>query len=183
MRKLSELEGVVLGLVQKEEPCSAYSVRIGLKSSPSSHWRASAGAIYPLIHRLEENDLLTATVDLEDLRGKKALRITLKGQEALRTWIKEGTSEDVASSLFDPIRTRLFFLGCLSETERGLFIKDTLQSLEKQLASAEAFLKDRPAAGDLFDHLAATAGLINARSRLEFMTEVDDRLSKAAKAQ
>ncbi len=60
-RKLSELEGVSLGIVYKRQACTAYRVRSELKEAPSSHWRASAGSVYPLLNRLEANGLLVTT--------------------------------------------------------------------------------------------------------------------------
>jgi hypothetical protein len=66
----SELEGVVLGHLWKRGPCTTYSIRKELLQSPSSHWSASAGAIYPLLARFEERGLV---------RSRKAMHKNREG--------------------------------------------------------------------------------------------------------
>ena len=60
MPEMTELEGTVLGLIALHPESTAYEVRREFQKSRTAHWRASAGAIYPLIERLVKRDLLTA---------------------------------------------------------------------------------------------------------------------------
>ena len=85
IRNLSELEGVALGIIHKHQPCTAYATRMKLRASPSSHWRASAGAIYPLLARLEDEGLIEATEDAGDRRGRMLLTTTPAGRKALKS--------------------------------------------------------------------------------------------------
>ena len=71
MRELSELEYVVLGVVRQEAPCTPYVIRQVFAHSPSSYWSGSAGAIYPLVRRLERRGLLEST---ERRRGSRTSR-------------------------------------------------------------------------------------------------------------
>lgn len=73
---MTELETVALGIVWLRGPCTAYVVKSAL--------RASGGAIYPLLRRLEEAGLVRARAQTWGRRGKKELAITPRGVEALQ---------------------------------------------------------------------------------------------------
>ena len=168
MRKLNELEGVCLGVIQKNQPCTAYMLRTVLKASPSSHWRASAGAIYPLIARLEDEELITGEEDENDRRGRKLLSITARGKKAFKAWIREITNPDLIADVYDPLRSRVFFLDALSDGEQQRFADDVLGALNQYQKITETHLADRPASEDLYEHLGALGGAINAQSRVAF---------------
>ena len=169
MRELNELEGVAVGIIGENAPCTAYTVRMALKSSPSSHWRASAGAIYPLLERLETEGLIRSVIDENDGRGRKLLHVTRDGQAALSAWIKDIGRPDLISNVFDPIRSRIFFLDTLPLAEQIRFASTTLTALEGVLAEARSFADVRPANINLSAHLGAVSGVISAQSRIDFM--------------
>ena len=73
---MTELETFALGVVWLRGPCTAYLVRRELRASP--------GAIYPLLRRLEEEGLIRAKSQAWGDRGKQELSITPRGIEALR---------------------------------------------------------------------------------------------------
>jgi DNA-binding PadR family transcriptional regulator len=54
------LEGCVLGILWERGPCTAYAARKVLRESPSPYWSGSAGAVYPLLARLEGRRLVRA---------------------------------------------------------------------------------------------------------------------------
>ena len=60
VRRRSELECFVMGLVWQFGPVSPYEIRRHMQESPSTQWSASAGAIYPLLTRLHKEGLLKA---------------------------------------------------------------------------------------------------------------------------
>ena len=169
MRKFNELEGVVTGLIHKHQPCTAYSVRKELKASPSSHWQASAGAIYPLLARLENEGFIKSAEDGADGRGRKLLALTSIGKKTLKVWIKDIVTLDILSEVSDPVRSRIFFLQAFTKEEQIQFTESTLIALEKNLIDAQEYLKSRPASNGQFDHLGAIGGVINSQSRIEFM--------------
>ena len=108
MRALSELEGCVLGHLWKHGPCTAYAVRKEMLDSPSSQWSGSAGAIYPLLERLERRRLVSAR---KASRGKRAgwlYALTPTGHERLLEWLGPPLAPDVVSIAVDPLRTRVF---------------------------------------------------------------------------
>ena len=75
-RALTELEGTVLGLVWARQPCTPYRVRREFTDSPSPYWSGSAGAIYPLMARLESAGLLRSAPHATGERGSRRYRLT-----------------------------------------------------------------------------------------------------------
>ena len=166
----SELEGVVLGLIGSREPCTAYAVRSALQESPSTHWSASAGAIYPLIRRLVSQELVEAVPDPDDGRGRTLLSLTSTGRSALRRWVLEASDPDVASSVFDAVRVRAFFLDALSPEERARFAEEGVRSLEAFLERARAY-EDIEGITPL-ERVVAAGAVQAAQARLAWMQQV-----------
>src|SRR4051812_17726619 len=86
-RPHSELECFVLGLIWQLGPASAYEVRRHMQDSPSTQWSASAGAIYPLMQRLERLGLLKGSDHQLGKRARREYRTTPAGLAALKSWI------------------------------------------------------------------------------------------------
>src|SRR5215510_939473 len=121
LRALSELEGCVLGHLWKHGPSTAYSIRKEMLDSPSSHWSGSAGAIYPLLERLERRGLV---VSRQAARGDR--RVCSYGQTSLGSrhflrWLGPPLEREVVSIAVDPLRTRIHFLGALTPRRRAAF--------------------------------------------------------------
>jgi DNA-binding PadR family transcriptional regulator len=169
--RISELEGVVLGIVQARQPCTAYAVRREIQASASAHWGASAGAIYPLLARLESARWVESLVDVDDRRGRRMIRITASGRRALREWMLNTESAEVAANVSDAVRSRAFFLGSLSPASRRRFVDASLTALEAFLESAREDLAARSAADD-FSRLAAQGGVYQAEARVRWMKEI-----------
>ena len=177
MRKLSELEGVCLGLVLKFQPCTAYQVRRALKDSPSTHWQASAGSVYPLLKRLEEAGRITADIDKEDGRGRKLIGATSEGKKALKQWIISGTEPDLVSAIMDPARSRMFFLDVLPPQQRSSYINSLIEQMEQHLEETHLRLEQTPESEDQFGHFGALAAVRMTKARLDWLKHVRNRLS------
>ena len=67
-------------------------------------WKASAGTIYPLLSRLEDKGLLKSEEITEDSRSKKIYKITVEGNEKLKT-ILENNLETSLNTLGDYVKT------------------------------------------------------------------------------
>jgi len=130
-RALSELEGAVLGLLHREGPLTAYSVRREFAASPTDHFSGSAGAIYPLMRRLEREGLIARSRTDEGLKGGTAFVPTPSGRAALRRWLLPADPAPMAGVTFDPLRTRVLSLGLLGPAERARF----LESAERELVA------------------------------------------------
>lgn len=176
-RLLSELEGVCLGIVCKHESCTAYRVRLKLKEAPSSHWRASAGSVYPLLARLEEEGLVETTSDKEDGRGRKHIKVSRQGRAALRKWLLAGADPKLISSVTDPLRSRMFFLDLLGASQQAGYIEEVIEAVESYLLKTREHMENIPETDDLFAYLGALGAVKITEARLDWLRVVRDRLT------
>ena len=96
----TELEGAVLAVIARAGSMTAYAVKEEFRSSPSSFWSGSAGAVYPLLKRLECRDWVSSRDLSETKRPKREFRITAEGRRVMAAWL---TDADRASLfLVDP---------------------------------------------------------------------------------
>ena len=178
-RKLSELEGVSLGIIYKRQPCTAYLVRSELREAPSSLWRASAGSVYPLLARLETEGLVATTTDENDGRGRKLLKVTTAGRKSLSEWVIAGADPERISSVTDPIRSRTFFLDVLSEAKRRDYLSDLVTLMESYLAETKDRLNRAEESGDTCDYLGSLGAMKVTKARLDWLRVVRRRMSKS----
>jgi DNA-binding PadR family transcriptional regulator len=117
--ELTELEACVLGAIWRRGSCSAYAVRREFAESPSSHWSASAGSIYPTIRRLRGLGLVAASPDPSDRRGTHELVVTPEGERTFKAWVGE-LPDWTAKPTRDAIRSRMNFLDALGDRRAQL---------------------------------------------------------------
>jgi len=110
---LTELEGGALGVIQRVGAATAYQVKEWFSCSPSGYWSGSAGAVYPLMQRLEDRSLLASRNASETKRPKREFRLTPSGELAFSTWMRDVNQASDAG--YDPLRTRLAFLVSLDK--------------------------------------------------------------------
>lgn len=172
MSERSLLENMVLAIVAERGPCTPYAVRKVFVDSPSSHWSGSAGAIYPLVARLEKSGLLVSTPAPEDRRRTRVLTITEAGRVAMLSWLASPITDADRSVPFDPFRARLFFLGMLPEAERRRVLDEAVRTLDDAMRQAEAYYHIERAGGDYFARMGALGGVAAARARVAWLEEV-----------
>ncbi len=178
MPKLSELEGVALGIVSRDGPCTPYAVRKFLKHSPSSHWQGSAGSIYPMLSRLEQQGLVKSKTDAADGRGRRLLYITAKGKKALTQWINRGTEPELVSAISDHIRTRVFFIGSLTAEQRCAFVAESCKALNEFLQITEQRLDETDRDTDPFAWFACENVVLQAKARAQWLAGFQEALEK-----
>lgn len=127
--RYSELECFVLGVVWQLGPCSPYDVRRHLGASPSTQWSASAGAIYPLIRKLERRRLLRSREQATGKRRRRAYVITPAGRKVLRAWVGPPLAREAISVAYDPLRTRARFLGAVPAVQRQAWVRAAMEAL------------------------------------------------------
>ncbi len=166
----SELEHVVLALVSCDGPSTPYAIRRHFLASPTASWSGSAGAIYPLVRRLEGRGLLRSSPRATDARGTRRYAITARGRRALEGWLV--ADEDALALGDDPARTRLFFLGALPPAARERFLSGVERAIAAELARLRAALEQRgpapaadPYAPEALRRLAGDGALALARAR------------------
>lgn len=144
-RATSDLEGCVLGYLAKHGPSTPYAVRRSFLDSRSSHWSGSAGAVYPLLERLERSGLVESAHAGRGDRDAWRYALTPAGRRALLAWIGPPFGVDVVSIPPDPLRTRLYFLSRVPEAQRKAWIAAVIAHLR---AEAAEHAKSRAADAD-----------------------------------
>jgi DNA-binding PadR family transcriptional regulator len=169
---MTELESCVLGVVWLRGPCTAYVVRREFQVSESSHWSGSGGAIYPVLKRLEKEKLIHARTSAWGTGKKKAFEITPRGLEALREWIGPPLPQWTAAPTFDPVRTRLSFLGALPAAKRARFVAEAQENLDKEIAIVRDKLAVFDREADPFEYLVFAGTLHELVARSTWLAEV-----------
>lgn len=167
LRSLSELEGCVLGHLWKHGPCTAYAVRRQFLDSPSSHWSGSAGAIYPLLARLEERGLVTSKRLPRGGRRGWTYALAPAGRTQFLRWLAPPVTADMVSLSVDPLRTRVYFLGALPARRREVFLTESIGKLRAHLADLASVSRE-----DEFDRLAVEGATRMMKARLAWMEEL-----------
>ncbi len=102
-----------------------------LADSPSTQWSGSAGAIYPLLRRLEAAGLLRSKALRAGERKRREYTISAAGKAALKSWIGPPFAPEAITVTADPLRTRARFLAALTPRERVAWVKAAEQSLRE----------------------------------------------------
>lgn len=153
---MTELEGVILGIIWSRGPCSGYVVHKRFANSPTSGWSSSTGSIYPALARLEAQGLIAATAPNDGQRGR-LLSLTPPGEDALRTWVL-AFGDDAGGAVVDPLRARGIYVGILDAEGRREFMDHAERRARAALVSAEAAQLD-PKGRDNWGHQAALMGV------------------------
>ncbi|WP_412546177.1 PadR family transcriptional regulator [Maricaulis sp. MIT060901] len=112
----TEMEGMVLALLHRDGPLTAYEIKEVFRGSPSSFWSGSAGAVYPLVKRLEGRGILSSKDVSETKRPRREFSLTDHGRDLMRSWLMD---VDRAIDMgYDPLRTRMQFVGMLEDADR-----------------------------------------------------------------
>lgn len=180
-RKLTELEGCVLGLVWAKGPCTPYTLRKEFLNSPSPDWSGSAGAIYPLIERLEKRKLIRSSRHAEGRRLSKRYELTATGLSKLRAWTGPPLTRELLGVPADPLRTRVRFLEVLSDREQAAFLSEAEDGLIEQLKYVEADYEHRVAEGPMA-RLMGRGAIYALRARLEWIREASKELEERGSA-
>jgi DNA-binding PadR family transcriptional regulator len=93
MARENKTKFAVLGLLSWRGPLSGYQVKQVYEVSASFFWNVSYGQIYPTLKSLEEEGLVTSTVERDEGRPERRIyEISDKGREALHEWLLEPTA-------------------------------------------------------------------------------------------
>lgn len=173
MREPSELEGAVLGILANEGPCTAYAVRSRFLASPSPQWSGSAGAIYPLMQRLERQRLVASQAQRGTRRKGRLYSLTARGRRLLGVWLAPPLPAWVVGVPPDPLRTRVGFFAALAPGERRAFLVEARRGVDEQLRTIRLDVKESGKAGDTWHHLVARGALAALRARKAWLAEVE----------
>jgi len=169
---MTELESCVLGVVWLRGPCTAYVVRQEFLASQSSHWSGSGGAIYPLLRRLENAKLIRARTHAWGTGKKKAFEITGRGLDELRAWIGPPLPQWTAAPTFDPVRTRMSFLGVLPAAKRAKFVAEARKNVAEELKLLEEKRQSHDREAEPYEYLVINGTIHELEARAQWLAEV-----------
>src|SRR5262245_58863848 len=171
MKRLSDLELTILGIVWKKAPCTSYAVGQEFFSSPSTYWRGSAGAVYPAVARLHRLGLLSRRKATRLGRPCALFTITGKGLTALRRWLRPPLPDAAAAITFDPLRTRAYFLAALPAAQQRDFLDEAERQLLAQVPRLQAECERYRRSGDWFSEQAQRGALYVMEGRLAWIRD------------
>jgi DNA-binding PadR family transcriptional regulator len=175
VRTVTELEGMVLGVIRSRQPCTPYQVRKEFLDSPSPYWSGSAGAIYPVVTRLETAGFVRSRDHATGSRRGRHYRVTSRGQAALARWIGPPVTEEITGVPPDPLRMRIALLDALPPAARLRFLEETEARIRESLGEAQRYHDRRKVDGPMME-LMARGALAMQRTRLRWIREVAEAL-------
>jgi DNA-binding PadR family transcriptional regulator len=126
-RELTPLEYVVLGLIGVQ-PQSGYDLINYLSPIGVYSWSASPGSIYPILKRLEAQNIIVGTVEnTHEMRPRKLYSLSVEGGNLLDDWLRE------VPQMLPLYQQRELALWRFQFMERRLPLMDILQWLENYL--------------------------------------------------
>lgn len=87
MSNLNKSSYVILGSLSKSDQ-SGYSLKRAMSKTSDFYWSESNAQIYPVLRKLEEENLVRSEIDVASSRNKKIFSITKKGLTELMKWLE-----------------------------------------------------------------------------------------------
>lgn len=171
---LTELEAHVLAQIAVHQPVSAYDVMKALARSPVSTLSGSTGAIYPIVKRLRDRNLVEATPVKNSPRRAEVLSATRLGRAAAARWVGRVSESDLLPH--DPLRSKILFFALLSKPEQMRFLLEASRALEDKLAQIEAYAG---AHGGANIDLATAGAVVGIRARHRWLNDVMLEISQS----
>jgi PadR family transcriptional regulator, regulatory protein PadR len=83
------LETIVINLLNENGEMYGYEITKKVKELSSDKINITEGALYPILHKLEGNGILSVDTRFENNRYRKYYSITKKGKSALASYLEE----------------------------------------------------------------------------------------------
>lgn len=171
-KELTEMEAAVLGALWQNGPCTAYLIRKEFLESVSPRWSGSAGAIYPLLKRMERIGFVESRINNRGKRSQRDYEISNTGLTVFRRWLRNLNPEADAGLLHDPMRSKLFFLDAISKAQAERLVRSALAELREQLRQFESDCEAVSDRKNSAAHLAARNTLLLTNARVVWLEEV-----------
>ena len=166
-QRVTEHEGLLLSLVARRQPVTAYQLFKMHEQSPVISINSSKGQLYPAIRRLKERRLLEAHRVAGDARGAEELCLTDDGRSALGSWVSR--IDDSHIVLDDPLRTRVPLLNVLSREEQFEWIANAKALVRARVAMIEDY--DR-SPEDAYQQFARQGAMDVLLAKMEWLDEL-----------
>jgi DNA-binding PadR family transcriptional regulator len=86
------LTTIILKLLSEQEKMYGYEITKKVKELSAGSFTLTEGALYPSLHKLEAEGLLTASIQQIDNRQRKYYSITTSGKKEMKVKMSEVTS-------------------------------------------------------------------------------------------
>ncbi len=108
-RDLTVLEYMVLGLISIQ-PQSGYSI-ITTFESGLYRWSPSPGSVYPILKRLEKQDILASELEIiHETRPRKMYSLTPFGEALLDEWLRRSLTVHEVKTEHDIVLKKFLFI-------------------------------------------------------------------------
>ena len=165
---------LILGLLTRQ-PMSGYDIKRCFETFDWLIRSPSYGSLYPTLHALLEDGLVTVEVVHSDGKPpRKVYSITGAGRQALRKWI--GQSEETGSSM-KAFLMRLMMAGNLSRADLLAHLKNRRTQVADYRLTLEQTAKAVGEDVDLGERLALDYGLVLAAAEIAWL---DGKLARLA---
>lgn len=171
---------IILGLLS-HEPSTGYEIKKKVEYSISYFWDISYGQIYPVLKKLEEEELATKETKIaEKGPNRKIYTITKNGEKELKKWLLQPEKKE------NEILLKLFFGRQLSYEENIEKIKKFNETRSKEILQLEHSEKELFSIFDKDDDhiyflLVALFGITSFKAHLkwsEMAIKLLDRMKK-----
>jgi DNA-binding PadR family transcriptional regulator len=165
----------ILGLLT-QQPMSGYDIKRFLKSLSWLIEVPSLGSLYPSLHALLEDGLVTReVVTNQDRPSRKIYSITKAGEEALQEWLEQPSNSNASLKKFV---MRLALAGQLSQVGLLAHLEQRRARVTAQKIALEQALESEAKSADLGERLMLDYGLSLAAAELAWLDSTLARLSQ-----
>lgn len=131
---------IILGILL-ENPATGYEIKEKFSTSFSNFYNASFGSIYPILHKLtQENKVAFKTVVQEGKPNKKIYSITKEGKIAFQQYLRQPVEGEKIKWDF---MARLFYSKYLTRQERIDLIELEIETRKSEIQSL-IVLREKP---------------------------------------
>jgi DNA-binding PadR family transcriptional regulator len=159
----------ILGLLS-QQPMSGYDIKQYLECIGWLVGNPSFGAIYPALHALLKDGLVTLEiVAYENKPPRKIYSITAAGKDALDEWIHQPLLSGASSRAF---AMRLLLASHLSHEGLAAHLQQRHQQVSEQLAALKRTIGETYPPTDVGQHLAFEYGMTVASTELAWLEDL-----------
>jgi PadR family transcriptional regulator AphA len=166
---------VILGLLS-QQPMSGYDIKRFLKSLDWLVGSSSFGSIYPALHALLTDNLVTVDVVYrQDRPPRKVYSITEAGKQVFQEWIDQPAVPGASLKAF---LMRLMLASNFSHAGLIAHLKQRRSQVKVQRVALEQVTRAQDETADLGQHLALDYGLAVAMAELAWLDHTLEQLSE-----
>jgi PadR family transcriptional regulator AphA len=177
MANAASIRHFVLGLLNRQ-PMSGYDIKRFLKRLSWLIDSPSFGSLYPALHALLKDDLVTVeVVPCEDKPPRKIYTITEAGKYILREWMDQPVTSNASLKAF---LMRLILAGNLSHDGLVTHLQQRQAQVTAHRRALERTAETMGESIDLGDRLALDYGLTVASAELTWLDRTLFQLSQTA---